>query len=56
MTFTIKSPRTGSCLTTAWLIGLGCVLDGLRVLMLTRSAIGSTNGSTTVSAIILDLL
>ena len=53
MSFTTKSPRSGSCITTAWLIGLGCLLDGLRVFMLTRSAIGSTSGSTTGSAIIL---
>ena len=31
MSFTTKSPRSGSCITTAWLIGLGCLLDGLRV-------------------------
>ena len=31
MSFTSKSPRSGSCITTAWLVGSGCLLDGLRV-------------------------
>ena len=56
MRFTTRSSISGSCITTSWLTGFGCLLDGLRVFILTASSNGSASGPESIVAFALALV